>query len=290
MRNKLGVFSILLIVLSALNFACQKTSGSSSQATNAENTKNVENKVIAPVANASPQADPGFTPSIEDIHGIFGELEKRNAQDPQMTEDKLVKLGNELIQTMGYTFSLDPSKFKGAKENRYVFTGTDGKTVALKFDEVESGPCFEVLNLPVEKINDKEIVIVKDGIKYAVKRPRGFYTEEFVLVDKTLKKTIRKWAAPIDATPVGISDDGKKIYYEFGFSMEPDPRKKDPAVEEMLSEISEDGTIRFVAKNDPRVNKGKELEGYPVKSEISYMEFVTKNNTTYIVKFSYPCT
>jgi hypothetical protein len=279
MQNKPGFISAALIFLSLLNFACQRASDGQVKA---------ENKV--PAANVSPQPEPVFTPRLDDIPGIFGELEKRNAGDPQMTEDKLAELGNELVQKMGYTFYVDVTDFKEPKENKYTFTGLDGKAVEFVFDEVQPGPCFTTLNLPVEKINAKEITIVKDGVQYAVKRPKGFYTEEFALVDKALKKVIRKWAAPIDATPVGISDDGKKIYFTFAFGMEPDPRKKQPSVEEMLSEMSEDGTMRFVTKNDPRVNKGKELEGYPAYSEISYRRFVTKDNTEYIVKFSYPCT
>lgn len=114
-----------------------------------------------------------------------------------------------------------------------------------------------------------------------------FLTEEFVLVDKGLRKSIRNWAAPIDATPFGISADGEKLYFEYEFG--DNEYENGLHINELAIEISEDGTIQFIESNNSGIIKGKELKGYPRTGEISYRQF-NVGNKSYIVKFSYPCT
>ena len=140
-------------------------------------------------------------------------------------------------------------------------------------------PCFCVIDIPTIKVNENIMTVIAEGKQVELKRTKDFYLEEFVLVDKNLKKAIRKWLVPIDTEPFGISDDGTKIYFEYV--------PEDSG--ELVYEISEDGAIQFVAKNDKRINKGKELKGYPTYGEISYRRFNAKDKS-YIVKFSYPCT
>lgn len=120
-----------------------------------------------------------------------------------------------------------------------------------------------------------------------IQRPKGLFTEEFVLVDQTMKKSIRKWPTPIDATPAGISEDGKSIYAAFDF--DGNDYENEVQVPNLLLEISEDGTLKFVPKDDPKIIGSKnstDIQGY---TEIGYRKFQS-GKTNYIIRFSYPCT
>lgn len=236
--------------------------------------------------------------SITKPSNVIEILKERKRQNPKISPKELADYGNELAEKQGYNYIFENCKLaeqaeKEAEQNTenvdydtlkpydYKMTDVKGSQIAFQFMNKDFGhPCFCVIDVPTLKVNRQTMTVIADGKAIELKRPEEFYLEEFVLVDKTLKKEIRKWLVPIDATPLGISDNGKNIYFEYS---------TDEHFEDLTYEISEDGTIQFVAKNDKKINKGKELKGYPNYSEISYRQFNT-NNKNYIVKFSYPCT
>jgi hypothetical protein len=233
---------------------------------------------------------------------IVKKIKAKKAENPKISSQSLSDFANELLKNEGINFTFDNTDFakKIAEKNKNISEGTKidnfynyrfknlkGQEISFQLPEPEGHPCFAVLDLPILRINDKEIHFINGGEVFQLKRPQDFYTEEFVLVDETLKKSVRKWSTPIDATPFGISEDGKKVYYEYDFA--DNEYQNELQVDELVIGITENGTIHFASREEEKIIKGKELDGYPVKSEISYRRF-KKGNKNYIVKFSYPCT
>lgn len=219
---------------------------------------------------------------------ILQELRKRKTLDPRLSSEQLARIGNGLLRTHGLSFSIDPGGYKRVSGNKYTVASFAGKDVSFEVEEPVGGPCNDViLYLPVRKINTAEIALVSGSNMYRLKRPKEFHTEEFALVDRGLRKTIRRWAAPIDATPYGISADGRKLYFEFDFS---DPVYQNSLqFEDLIYEVSADGTIRFVPKNHPAIVKGKVLKFQSKGGEFAYMSF-NAGKRKYFVRYSTICT
>lgn len=283
MRTNIFLSIAAFSVLCLISFGC---SGSGTSKAQSENTADglIKDNSRKPEGKSKETSSEAVMVRPSDI---LDELRKRAAEQPKLKPTELADFGNRLLPEKGYNFTLDPSEFKNVIDNKYDLFELTGKQTTFQLQEPEGSPCFDVLKLPVEKINTETMVVVSDGIKYALKRPKTFYTEQFALVDSTLKKVIREWAAPIDATPAGISKDGKNVYVEFDFS--DNDYEQELQIPSLLIEISEQGVIRFIARDDPRIKRGKELEGYPTIGEISYRKFNT-GKQHYIVRFSYPCT
>jgi hypothetical protein len=277
MRNKWQLYSVIFVALSLACVGCNAVGKAGSELTDSS----------APVVRSTPAMD-RETPQPElQLPGTLAVLSAKLKQNPRMTADELAAAGNELIKTNGYPFGLEPGSRDEGK-TKYNFVDRNGKDLEFLFGVAEPGPCYSTLYLPLTKITRDEITIVQDGETYQVKRPKGYYTEEFVMVDASLKKKLKSWPAPIDSTPIGISDDGKEIYFEFGFGN--GDNAMDRINKNLVTGISDDGSVRFIARDDHEINTGKDVEGYPQHSGIGYRRFTTKDKKEYIVKFSYPCT
>jgi hypothetical protein len=220
--------------------------------------------------------------------GILDEIRRRKAQNPKLSSADLARIANRLLKTYGSNFTVDPSSYKGASGPRFTLTSVEGKTISFDVDEPFGGPCNEIiLNMPVRKISRNEIALVTGGSTFRLKRPKEFITEEFALVDRSLKKVFRRWAAPIDATPFGISTDGRKLYFYFDFA---DPVYQNSLqFEDLIYEISADGAIQLVPKNHPGIIKGKVLEIQSKDGELAYMSFDT-GKSRFFVRYSTICT
>ncbi|MGH9754275.1 MAG: hypothetical protein ACREA2_15965, partial [Blastocatellia bacterium] len=84
---------------------------------------------------------------------------------------------------------------------------------------VDVGPCTYCFTLiPAINVTSQNILAVLDGKRYLLKRPADFPLSQAELVDKTMKKGIRKWEMPSQTFPVGISDDGRTLYLPVGFA------------------------------------------------------------------------
>ena len=104
------------------------------------------------------------------------------------------------------------------------------------------------------------MTIVSNGKETELKRPKEFYLEEVELLDKDLKKSIRKWKVPIDATPIGISEDGTKIYFESWefYQDETDNYKEKPI--KLAVEVSADGSLKLVDLNEIKSDNGVDFD------------------------------
>lgn len=252
-------------------------------------TETVSKNVNVPVPSSTQSTTVGVESQVPKIvpSTVVNDLRLKKQGNPNITAEELAKIGNEIIKTKGLDFSLDPCEYKQIINNRYTLKTLDAKKSLFEMSEANGHPCGCTFEMPVLKINNKEMHVIVNKQVYPLKRPKEFAAEEFVLVDESLKKTIRKWSTPIDATPFGISADGTKVYYEFDF--DDGTSENSLQVQDLVVEIAEDGTLRFVPEEDSRIIKGKELDGYPRTGEISYRRY-NVGDKSYIVKFSYPCT
>lgn len=218
---------------------------------------------------------------------ILKELRERKARNPKLSTRQLAVIGNKLLKAHGSNFSIDPGAYRRVPDSKYTLTYISGKNVSFEVDEPFGGPCNEViLYLPIRKITAAEILLVAGGSTYRLKRPKEFSTEEFVLVDRSLKKVSRRWAAPIDATPYGISADGRTLYFHFDFH---DPVYQNSLqFQDLIYEIGGDGTIRFIAKSDPSIIRGKRLEVKDSNGDFEYMTFKGRKRN-YIVRYFAIC-
>ena len=219
---------------------------------------------------------------------ILEELRRRKTRSPKLSPRQLARIGNGLLRIQGTNFSVDPSGYMRVSGNKYTVDSLSGKDVSFEVEEPFGGPCNDlILYLPVRKINAAEIALVSGGSTYRLKRPKEFHTEEFALMDRRLKKVSRRWAAPIDAAPYGISGNGQTLYFEFDFD---DPVYQNSLqFEDLIYEISSDGSIRFVPKDHPAIVRGKALRFQSKEGEFAYMSFNT-GKRKYFVRYSTICT
>ena len=215
---------------------------------------------------------------------------------------QLADFANNLLKKNGYDFTFDwQPKGKPNEANLariggdfypfyHSFIDATGKKRQFQFMNDDFGhPCFSVINIPVTNVSERKLTIVSDSREIELIMPRDFGHEEMVLVDKDLKTQIRKWITPIDATPVGISADGKKIYFD---NWEFYQNQNEAYAEQPIGlaiELSVDGALRFVDVKKVPPDKGVDIDHDRKYSEITFTRYEV-GGKQYIVKFSAPCT
>jgi hypothetical protein len=162
-----------------------------------------------------------------------------------------------------------------------------------------AGLCGEnFVYLSAINVTSQNVLAVFDGKQYSFKRPAGFLLDEMELVDKTLKKKIRKWEVPEQTWPAGISADGQTLYLPVWFT-ESDAganawflwkqgKKSYPA---SVLAISPTG-IRFEVAAKALAGQEVEIPDFPEDPNngyLAYRRFHVKGKT-YIIRFSNPCT
>ena len=232
---------------------------------------------------------------IEPAEVVNALVKKRN-QVPGISTERLVAYGNALITNRGYDFSFNAceiAKANKADESfgdelrpfRYKLRDLTGKNITFQImNRYFEQPCGCGFDIPVFQVTDKEITVRADGKPTKLIRPKEFALDEVELVDRSLKKSLRKWYMPSDDIPFGISRDGKKIYIGAGYD--------DFSIENIALEVAENGVVKYVPRNSADIiGNGKELtkNAKDFANGVGYMRF-TPGNLNYFVKFSYPCT
>jgi len=233
---------------------------------------------------------------------ILEDLLKRKKERPRTSPRELAAYGNALLRKKGYDYSFDACdilKVNGKEgESNTPTTGTlvnypykletaGGRALTfgiLSRDDEGGGMCGECFfDIPALRVTKTEMVVLAGGSWQRLRRPKEFVLDEAALVDKTLRRTLRTWQMPFQTVPSGISSDGSKLYVEFYEGMGPN---------ELLLELSGDGTLKFRARKEVNLGKGESIEDLPKdpnNAYLSYMRYKT-GGKTYIVKFSGPCT
>lgn len=230
---------------------------------------------------------------------LYQEIEKKATAEPNITPAALAKYANDLLAKKGLDFEFDlceflakynrtpPSRLGSNKPRTYKLpmTQTDGQPVTFeaRFDsEGGSGPCGECfVSIPATRVTAKEIEVIASSKKYVVVRPRMFSLDEIDLVDPTMRKVIRTW--PFGGTPVGVSSDGTKLYFEVYF---------ESGTSNLLLELSETGAMRFLLRNEIKLAKGEEVKKHPIDPKNAYQSFLRFRFGTrsLILRYSEPCT
>ena len=278
MNRKNLIAIIYSLVLSLCLISCAKQPEQKVEAQqnidpeqNSKSNNKAVNKNATADKNSSQSGEPIIKPS-----DIIGELRKKKNANPTISPNELAVFGNELLKAKGYDFTFDwEPKGKKNEENlrksselnyenylpfEYQFTKADGEM--QKFELLNNGfnhPCYSPIDVPVTQINEQTMTVISEGKEIKLKKPKDFGTEEFVLVNNA-KKPIRIWKTPIDATPVGISEDGKKVYFEsWQFSQDQTQGYKESPID-LAVEISADGSLKFVALNEIKSGKGEVID------------------------------
>jgi hypothetical protein len=237
---------------------------------------------------------------------ILKDIEQYKKLNPKASGKDLAAFGNNLLALKGFNYDIsicDVIEQKiAAKETKdvsvkvesedqnfvsfsYPLTLADStkktfQITAPNYDQCCCGYCYT--EFPVTNITDKEMTLVADGKTYVVKRTKELTeSEEYALVDnQTMRKEIRQWQVPSEGFPLGISEDGKRLYVEIDERLD------------LVLEISEDGSFKFTDRKDVKSDEGVYVENGPKEKGndyIAYMRF-TVGGKTYTVKFSGPCT
>ncbi len=233
---------------------------------------------------------------------IIDLIKVKVTQSKGNTPKQVADFANEVLKKSGYDFTFDwlpKGKINQANlarigEDYYPFyhslIDSTGKKREFQFMNDNFGhPCFSVIDVPVTKVSERKVTIVSDSQEVDLIMPKDFGHEEMVLVDKDLKTQIRKWITPIDATPVGISANGKKIYFntwEF-YQNQNEAYAEQPI--RLAIELSVDGALRFVDVKEVPSDKGIVIDHGRKYSEITFKRYEV-GGKQYIVKFSAPCT
>ncbi len=260
------------------------------------NTKPENKNELATESNAKSDK-PIIKPS-----DINRELLDKKKANPKISAKELADYGNELIKKKGYNFSFYTCEIAEANKSAEDFSDTyrpfdykledlTGRKITFQIMAKNFGhPCGCDFEIPVFQVSKTEMTVLADDQPLRLKRPKGFYLEEVELVDKSLKKSIRKWYKPFDIAPFGISKDGTKIYIETGYD---DGMEGNGFINDLVLEISEDGTFQLVERNNSNIiANGEELKNFPKDPENSYLGYTRfkDGDKTYFIKFSYPCT
>lgn len=233
---------------------------------------------------------------------VLEDLLERKRQRPRTSPRELAAYGNALLREQGFNYMFDACDILKAngKEGEssspptgallsyaYKLTRSDGRGVSfdiLSRDAEGGGMCGECFfEIPALRVTKTEVVVRAEGVTYSLRRPKEFVLDEAALVDQSLRRVLRTWQMPFETAPVGVSPDGTKLYVDFYDGLAPD---------ELLLELSDDGTAKFRARREVGLSEGEWIKDFPKDPRndyLSYMRFKA-GGKTYVVKFNGPCT
>jgi hypothetical protein len=235
---------------------------------------------------------PRPNPQIKPSH-LMEELQNHRQTHPNITMKKLAEFGNERIKINGFNYDFEMCEI--IKANRhpkmirsdypvsmlysYRLTLSSGEKQRFQIVSEERdllcGEC--VLSVPCQSVSKSQLTLFASGRKYHVKRAASFTLNKIFLVDSRMKKVLRSWEIPYQTYPVGVSEDGSKLYLPTD-------------MEELILEVSTLG-IQLRAKSQLRLqHEGEWLENHPVDPKddtLSFMRF-RSGKKSFIIRFSAP--
>lgn len=291
-------FSLIFVAVFAVVSACRVADDP--QAAKAVNTQTAESPTASPTPVSTP--DPTMP--------ILKEVVKFKRENPNSSAQELADFGNGLLPRFGFEYNIDLEKIIERKIKRretkpVKVEGDDFPYVKFDLDLVSTtgakkkftvtapaeGVCccgYYYTSIPVTKITPKEITVVIDSQEVIVTRPKDFpVVQEYIFGKQEAKPTkLRSWEAPYETYPYGVSSDGQKLYVK-------------TEIDELLLEISDNGSLKFATKDSETIiAKGEDLNKLPPpkegeilhkSGEFGLMRYFL-NDVPYVVEFPYPCT
>jgi hypothetical protein len=226
---------------------------------------------------------------------ISEDIVNYKSENPAATAKEIADYGNRLLPVKGYNywFDLEGLNKKKEKEARILSEETQvypysmplvrGSRASFLIFAPRNDSCccgYFYGDLPVTRVTGQTVTFISGGKTYAVLRPKELgRTEQYAAIDlRKPSKNLRTWQIPYETYPQGISADGKQLYVE------------GPA-EDILLEISFDGSFRLVAKDVVKSSEGEQCS-IPLNPKDHYedcLKFKIARRTFYI-KYSGPCT
>jgi hypothetical protein len=237
---------------------------------------------------ATPHPYPQIQPSR-----LMEELRNHRQSHPNITMNQLAEFGNERIKTRGFNYDFEMCEIIKANKHpkmirsdyplsllySYRLTLSSGEKQRFQIVSEESGAmCGEcVLSVPCQSVSKSQLTLFASGRKYQVKRAAGYRLNEVFLVDRRMKKVLRSWETPFQTYPVGVSEDGLKLYLP-------------TEIEELVLEVSTSG-IQLRAKSRLKLQReGEWVENHsadPKDEMFTFMRF-RSGKKSFILRFSAP--
>lgn len=243
----------------------------------------IDSLAIPALAQTSTNSLPKLVPS-----SLISDVEERAGKKPAITADALAEFANKRLAVNGFEFETDPCDIEStATKNKYpgeyggvyhVYKINEKQSFMAR--ELGDAPCGCWLNLPLKAASRNSLVLVSDSGTFEIKPPKKLLLQEAMLVDGSLRKTVRTWILPRGGAPDGISSNGKSIYIAI---------EKTP----LFLEITDKGTLRFVPRKTAiAITKFTDLKKFPKDPKNDYLGFrrFTNGKVTFTIKFSHVCT
>jgi hypothetical protein len=257
-------------------------------------------------ASITPSPEPTATSTMPILRKISEFKASAPSSDPQQVAD----YANDLLPQLGYEYELDleriiiqkikqrktkPVKVEGddwpyVSFDLEVMTTTNSKKQISITAPADAVCCcgYYYTRIAVTKVSPKELTVVVDSKEVIIARPKEIpVVQEYIFGKEAPRPAkLRSWEVPSETYPYGVSSDGLKLYVE-------------TEIDELLLEISETGSLRFVPKGLERiVTEGEDLRKLPApregeilhkSGEFGLIRYVL-NGTPYVLEFPYPCT
>lgn len=221
-------------------------------------------------------------------------------EHPGMSPEDVAAYANAILPHVGFNYEFDLCEITGqgkpdgsapvaSQPNTYLLpmTQANGRQITFRIagENLEGlcGECF--FRIPCLNVTGQDMLMLSKGRRYRLKRSAQMGLDEMSLVDSSMKRALRTWQVPYQSVPVGVSQDGRKLYLELRGEGESDVFGK------LVLEISETG-LRIQARDELNVKEGEWINEHPTDPQNSYLSFMRfrVRDQSYIVRFSGPCT
>jgi hypothetical protein len=248
------------------------------------------------------------------------DVSKLIERKPRVTAQEVTAYANALLKQKGFNFdfaandftkqhALRPTeindKFNPQRLFKLPFRLFAGRRLTAQSHISDGDPCgYDHLLLPALRVTKQEIWLISGGQQFRIKRPANLFLEEMTLVDRSLRKTIRRWEVPqLNGTnPVAISADGQMLYLPVYFA-ERDYEALSQRFGEKKQLVSKlypysllavaTAGIHFEVGSTVLANQqAEDLKKFPHDPRDAYLAYrrFRVAGKTYIVRFSWPCT
>ncbi len=228
---------------------------------------------------------------------ILSDVSERKKKQPALTAKELAAFGNDLIEKRGFDYHFDvceilsardrksTANFLSARQPVSTINGRETLNLKLSVSNLGDGMCGECWTfIPSRQVSKREIYFVASGKNHRVQRPASFVLDEAELVDAAMEQILRRWQLPYQAVPVGISQDGTKLYVDF---------YPDYELDNLVLEVADDGRLAFRDRAEMGLQReGVLISNHPKDPGNAYLSFIRfqAGDKSYIVRFSAPCT